>query len=273
MARLWYTAINADVAPLDNIHCRKALELATDKTGLQRAYGGKTGGDIATNMQPPVIPGAEKPFDLYPTPDNKGDVEKAKAELKECGKPDGFTTSISYRQGRDKEKATAESLQQSYKRIGVNTELKSFPTGDYLKLYAGKPDYAKTNGIGLMVYGWGADWPDGFGFLSQIVDSRTIRATGGNSNLGIKIPEVDQLIDKTLTTSDATERNKIWVEVDKKVMEQAYTIPGVWAKRSAVAPEEPDQRVRHRRIPDVRLPRNGHHEQVVAVGSQRDEQR
>ena len=54
--------------------------------------------------------------------------------------------------------------------------------------YAGKPDYAKTNSLGLMVNGWGADWPDGFGFLQQITDSRVIRASGGNTNLGVNDP-------------------------------------------------------------------------------------
>ena len=66
VARLWYTSINGDVAPLDNIHCRKAVEYAADQTGYQSAYGGPTGGDIATNLMPPVIPGAQQ-FDLYPS--------------------------------------------------------------------------------------------------------------------------------------------------------------------------------------------------------------
>jgi peptide/nickel transport system substrate-binding protein len=81
-----------------------------------------------------------------------------------------------------------------------------------------------------MVYGWGADWPDGFGFLSQIVDSRVIRDTGGNSNLSVRDPAVDALVDKAVTTGDDASRQKAWVDVDRKVMEDAYIIPGIWAK-------------------------------------------
>ena len=33
IARLWYTSINPDVAPLDNVHCRKAVEYAADHSG------------------------------------------------------------------------------------------------------------------------------------------------------------------------------------------------------------------------------------------------
>ena len=145
-----------------------------------------------------MIPGAQK-FDLYPRRTTHGDVDKAKEELQACGQPNGFTTSISYRAERPKEKATAESLQQSLARVGHQADLKPYPQGDYFKLYAGKPDFAKANDLGLMVYGWGADWPDGFGFLAQIVDSRVIRATGGNTNLSVsRTPAVDALLDKAL---------------------------------------------------------------------------
>ncbi|MEN3270007.1 ABC transporter substrate-binding protein [Pseudonocardia sp.] len=227
--RLWYTALNPDVAPLDNIHCRKAVEYAADKTGYQRAYGGAIGGDIASNLLPPVIPGAQQ-FDTYPTPNNAGDVAKAKDELAQCGQPNGFTTGISYRAERPKEKATAEALQQSLAKVGINLEIKPYPLTDYTKLYAGKPDFAKANALGLIVFGWAADWPDGYGFLAQLVDSRVIRATGGNSNFGVKDPEVDAMLDKAVTTTDTTAREKIWVDIDKKVMDDADILPGIWSK-------------------------------------------
>src|SRR6266536_836912 len=230
IARLWYTSINPDVAPLDNIHCRKAIEYAADHSGYQRAYGGDVGGEIATNLMPPLIPGAQK-FDLYnfgskPT----GDQDTAKQELQQCGQPNGFSTNLSYRAERPKEKATAESLQQSLAKVGIKLTLKPYPQGDYYKLYAGKPDFAKKAGLGMMITGWGADWPDGFGFLQQIVDSRAIKASGGNSNLSVKIPEVDALLDQALKITDAKQREPLWGQIDLKLMENAVILPGVWAK-------------------------------------------
>jgi peptide/nickel transport system substrate-binding protein len=88
-----------------------------------------------------------------------------------------------------------------------------------------------------MIYGWGADWPDGFGFLQQIVDSRVIRATGGNTNLGVKIPAVDALLDKALQTTNKSDREKIWAQIDRKVMENANVLPGVWAKGLLFRPD------------------------------------
>jgi peptide/nickel transport system substrate-binding protein len=227
--RTWFTVINPDVAPFDNIACRKAVEYAVDKVGYQRSYGGAIGGDIATSLLPPVIPGA-RPIDLYEAatkPD--GDIAKAKDQLKTCGQPDGFSTSISYRVERPREKAVAEEMQQSLAQVGIKLTIKPYPQGDYFKLYAGKPDFAKTNGLGLLIFGWQADWPDGYGFLDQIVDSRTIRAAG-NTNLGIKIPAVDAMLDKALQTTDISAREKIWGDIDQAVMENASVLPGVWVK-------------------------------------------
>lgn len=227
-SRTWFSVLSASVPPLDNIECRKAVLYAVDKTGYQRAYGGATGGDIATSLLPPVIPGFE-PIDPYATPNNAGDLDKAKQALAACGQPNGFTTGISYRAERPREKATAEALQQSLARVGITLEIKPYPAGDYFRLYAGKPDFVKANNLGILVYGWAADWPDGFGFLSQIVDSRVIR-DAGNTNLGIVDPAIDALVDQALTTSDTAAREKIWAEIDKKVMDDAFVIPGIWAK-------------------------------------------
>ncbi len=224
-ARLWYTAISSDVAPFDNVHCRRAVEYATDKQAMQTAFGGPlTGGDIATHLLMPLIPGNQ---DINPYPNgagNHGDLAKAKSELQQCGKPNGFSTVLSARTERPKEVNAALALQQGLAKVGIKAEIKKFPQGDYFKLYAGKPDYVKKNGLGLMMMAWGADWPEGFGYLSQIVDSRVIRPAG-NTNLGVKDPAVDALIDKATVTGDLNARNAIYAQIDAKVMDDAYIVP------------------------------------------------
>jgi len=233
--RDWYTSINPKVAPLDKKDCRAAIEYAADKTAYQQAYGGPlAGGKIATGLLPPQIPGFQE-FDLWPNgADHKGDLDKAKAALAACGQPNGFSTNISYRAERPKEKATAEALQQSLGRVGIKLTLKPYPVKDYFSLYAGKPSYRDSNGLGLMVNGWGADWGDGFGFLSQIVDGRVIRDTGGSSNLSVNIPEVNKMVDQAIAETDATKRNALWAAIDKRVMQDAVVLPGLWASALTV---------------------------------------
>ena len=71
-ARLQYTSINPTVEPLDNIHCRKAIEYAHGPHGYQTPTAASS--PAATpprTMLIPVIPGYKK-FDLYPTPGQQG---------------------------------------------------------------------------------------------------------------------------------------------------------------------------------------------------------
>jgi len=76
------------VAPLNNLHCREAIEFAVNKQTTDDAYGGPVaGGAIASTLMPPNIIGYQK-FDLYnavtqPT----GDVSAAKQQLALCGQP------------------------------------------------------------------------------------------------------------------------------------------------------------------------------------------
>jgi len=226
VARSWYISMITDVPPLDNADCRKAILDAADRVGLQTAYGGPIAGDIAPSLLPTVIPGWKK-LDLYQT--GTGDVAKAKADLQACGQPNGFETIMTFRSDRPKEQAAAESLQQSLAKAGIKLTLKGFPTSEYLSSYAGKPAYTKANKIGLAANGWGADWPDGFGFLSQIVDSRVIREAG-NFNLGVRSPEIDSMVDQAFAEPDTAKRDAIWQQIDQKVMEGAWVLPVVYAK-------------------------------------------
>ena len=230
-ARLWYTSINPTVAPFDNIECRKAIMYGMDRTAYQTALGGQfAAGELATTILPPLIPGYQA-FDLYPNgQDHKGDLDAAKKSLEACGQPNGFATNISYRAERPKEKATAEAFQQALSRVGIKLTLKPYPAGDYFSSYAGNPPFVVKNKLGLAVNGWGADWPDGFGFLSQITDSRVIRETGGATNFSVRIPEVDKMLDGALQELDTDKRNQIWGAIDKRVMEEAVIYPGVYNK-------------------------------------------
>lgn len=225
-SRTWYISILGDNPPLDNVDCRKAIIYGADRVGLQNAYGGQLAGEIATGLMPPSIGGWKK-LDLYPTA--TGDVEKAKAALQACGKPDGFETVMTFRSDRPKEQAAAESLQQALAKVGIKLTLKGFPTSEYFSSYAGKPAYTKANNIGLATNGWSADWNTGFGFMSQIVDSRVVRAAG-NYNLSVRSDEIDGLIDQANSEQDKSKSDAIWGQIDQKVMEGAYVLPEVWSK-------------------------------------------
>ena len=93
-----FVYINTKVAPLNNLHCREAVEYAANKTTMQTAWGGPVaGGEIASTIMPPNIVGY-KSFDYYNALTKpSGDVAAAKQQLTQCGQPNGFSTNMAYR--------------------------------------------------------------------------------------------------------------------------------------------------------------------------------
>ncbi|WP_119730611.1 ABC transporter substrate-binding protein [Thermomonospora amylolytica] len=226
---LRYAMLSTKVKPFDNIECRKAVQYAVDKTAIQGAYGGPIAGDIASTALPPTETGHTK-YDLYPTPGNKGDLNKAKAALQACGQPNGFETNIAVREDRAKEVAAAEAIQQSLAKVGIRTQIKKFPSGDYTSQYAGKPEYVHKNNLGIIIAGWGSDWPTGFGFLSQIAHGEAIKPSGNYNEMELNDPEVNRLLDEGIRNPNQAEREKAWSQVDRKVMESAALLPFIYEK-------------------------------------------
>ncbi|MFJ6773313.1 ABC transporter substrate-binding protein [Kitasatospora sp. NPDC091257] len=227
--RLVYMAINSKLAPFDNVECRKAVQYAIDKVSVQTALGGPIRGQIANTVLPPDIAGHQD-FNLYETKDNKGDEAKAKEALKACGKEGGINTVLSARTERATEVAAATSIQAALKKVGINAEIQQYPQGKYLQDAAGSPQFAAEHNIGLMMMQWGADWPTGYGFLQQIVDGRTIKPSGNNNLAQLNDSAVNKLIDDAAINPDKGAREKIYGDVDKKVMEQAVYVPLTYFK-------------------------------------------
>lgn len=122
--------INTKVPPLNNVHCREAVEFAANKNTLQTAYGGPYGGAIASTAMPPTIFGYQS-FDLYHALTMPGgDVAAAKQQLKLCGHPNGFATNIAFRSDRPKEVASATALQAALGNAGIHVTLKGFIARD-----------------------------------------------------------------------------------------------------------------------------------------------
>ena len=228
---LWLTYINSKVKPLDNVHCRRAVEYAADKVAYQTAYGGPVaGGAIASTVLTPNLVGFQK-FDLYSaTTKPHGDVTKAKQELTVCGQSNGFSTNMAFRSDRPKEKATATAQQQALSRVGIKVTLQGYPSGKYYTNFAGVPNYVHQHDLGLAIGGWAPDWPDGYGMLYYLTAGPAIQAAG-NTNIGeLDSPVVNNLFTKAMATTDISARNQIWSQIDREVMSQAVILPGVYAK-------------------------------------------
>jgi peptide/nickel transport system substrate-binding protein len=227
----WFTYINTKVKPLDNLHCRRAVEYAADKVTFQAAYGGPAaGGNIASTVMPPNLIGYKK-FDLYEaTTKPHGDVAKARQELAACGQPDGFSTTMAFHIDQPKEKTAAAGEQQALARAGINVTLQGYRSEKFFTDFAGVPNYVHQHHLGLVISGWAPDWPDGFGFLYYLTAGSVIQPVANSNVSELNDPMVNDMFTKAMTTTSIAVKTQIWSQIDRQVMSDAAILPGVYAK-------------------------------------------
>jgi peptide/nickel transport system substrate-binding protein len=227
---MWFFYLNTKVPPLNNVHCRMAVEFAANKTNLQTAYGGPYGGDIAHTAMPPTVAGYSN-FDLYHALSMpSGDIAAAKAQLKLCGHPSGFSTNIAYRSDRPREVASATALQASLNSVGIKTTLKGYTAANYYGTFAGVPNYVHSHDLGILAGGWGPDWPDMYGWGWALFDGKSI-VPAGNANISeLNDPHINNLFKQLEATSSQATRNSISAQIDMDVMKDAVMLPAVYSK-------------------------------------------
>ncbi|MEW2545536.1 ABC transporter substrate-binding protein [Streptomyces sp. NPDC047002] len=232
---LQYLALDNKVKPFDNADCRTAVQYAVDKAGMVDAVGGSVKGTPASTVIPPTVAGYEK-SDTYPTPGSKGDLAKAKQYLAKCGKPGGFSTTLTARSDRPDEVLAATQLQETLKKIGVNASIKTFPGSKYFTDFAGVPDWVHKNNAGMMMMAWGADWPTGYASLDQIADGRAIKSSGGTNLSELNDKAINDAFDKAIATVDNGQRNAQWATIDQMIMKQGSIVPLYYKKNLLYRP-------------------------------------
>ncbi|MGW2056458.1 ABC transporter substrate-binding protein [Streptomyces sp. NPDC001840] len=227
-----YAVFPQSVKPLDNIHCRKAIIFAADHKELQTARGGPiVGGDIAPNMLPPSITGSDPDYDLYGVLDNNGkpDLERAKKELRACGKPNGFSTSIGVRKNIPAELDTAAALQKALRKVNITTTIDRIDGAAAFDVWK-SPKAVKDRGYGIILMGFAADFPTGQGFLRSLVDGRFVLESGNNNYSELNDPEINALFDDAIAERDPVKAGIIYQQINRKVSENAVYLPITYEK-------------------------------------------
>jgi peptide/nickel transport system substrate-binding protein len=187
---LWYIAMNLTTPPFDDIHVRKAVNLAIDKEGLLRSAGGPLVGEIATHILPPTLGGfPPDEYNPYETPNNAGDVEAAKAEMQQSvydsdgdGVCDAPECSGVLHLTRNEAPWTEFSpiIEDNLAQIGIELRSRELEGG-----VAYETASTTSNNIPFSSHaGWGKDWPDASTFFEALFTSGAIqRGPGVNNNI------------------------------------------------------------------------------------------
>jgi peptide/nickel transport system substrate-binding protein len=213
-----------DKSALANVKVRQAVEYAVDKVAVGQVYGGPSLNTPLDQVIPPGNAGYQQ-FDLYPTPNDRGDPTTCKQQLADAGYPNGLTLTDVYRNAGN-HPAVAQDIQADLAKCGITVKLVPVSQGDYYSKYLSSPDAARRGVWDLTEPGWVPDWygNNGRAIIEPLFDGRTY---GPNStDYGdYNNPTVNSLIDQALRAPTAQQAADLWHQADTQIMKDAAIVP------------------------------------------------
>ena len=236
-----YIEMNLALPPFDDIHVRKAVNLALDKEGFRQLRGGPLFGELAGHIMVNSLEGnLLVDYDPYATPNGRGDVDAAKAEMAQsaydadgdgvCDDPvcDGVITIMDESDPYPDQTAL---LQQSLEPLGITLNTQSF---ERTTMYSKCEDPNNHWGLCPSV-SWGKDYPDGFTFGPPLFwqDAIGPESCCNDTMVGITpemleergydgtipVPSAEEQIDTCIALS-GDERIQCWADLDTYLMEE-----------------------------------------------------
>lgn len=210
-----YLGFNTQKAPFDNPKVREAIAYAIDIPGLiPKVWLGL--GKPASNAMPPTL----KYSIGDSTKPKERDVEKAKALLKEAGYENGFDTTISTNE-RKQRVDMATIIKEQLKDVGINVTINVMEWSAY-------NDLLKNGQQDMFEIAWIADTPDPDSFLFPCFHS-SAKGEGGNYCF-LEDPQMDKLLEDARKEQDETKRGEIYKEVQQYILDNQIWIPQYWSE-------------------------------------------
>jgi peptide/nickel transport system substrate-binding protein len=205
--RLEYLGFNTSQPPFDDPLVRQAVAKAVPYEDLvdQVLYG-------YANASTGVVPATMETHS-----DDAGtfeeDLDGARDLLDEAGLPDGFSSTLYFKQSSAVESAAAVLVQANLKEIGVDIDLKPLTDADFT---------AQTGARSLPMYlnnflGWGAD---PFYQMYYLAGS-----AAGTNFTSYKNPDLDALLQQGAASADEATREDISAQAQKVIYDDMPFIP------------------------------------------------
>jgi len=222
----WGIAINNTIKPFTDIRVRRALTLGIDRYTAGRVLFPLTGLKHVGGLMRPGTDWAIPPAELEKLPGFSHDAEKSRAEAKkllaEAGYPNGFKVVLKNRNVKLPYQDFAVFVIQEWRKIGVEAENRPLETAAFIA------DGRDNGNFELIVSATVEYIDDPDVFLRRYT-------TGDIGNIGrYSDPVLDDLFARQTRTLDPVERKKLLIELQKRVLEQVYYMPGLWWTRNVV---------------------------------------
>jgi len=201
--------LNCELPPFDNVHVRRAVAFAIDRSKLERLNPGEV--LAASQVLPPML----APYDPELPTRQVFDLERAKEEMRLAGFPNGLNEPITLWVRGEGDVRGAQLFQQDLKAIGIEIELKMVSFATYLK-ETGKPRVAQA-----AFTGWHQDFPDPSNFMDILFHSRSIHPVNSENRSFYRNPELDAILDSARAEVDRNKRLALYAQANAILAEDA----------------------------------------------------
>jgi len=217
---------NVDRKPFDDERVRKALTLALDRYDLVKTLAPITNMEYVGGAMHPDSQWALSPEELEALPgfsrDHAANLREAKRLLAEAGFPNGFKTVLTNRNIKMPYIDLAVYLISSWKKIGVEAEHKVEESATWSQTRVSRDFELIVDPYGSQLVGDPEELLDKF-------------VTGQPENWGrMSDPVVDQLFAAQAKEMDEQKRIQLVKEMQKRILEKVWRIPGAWTTRLEV---------------------------------------
>jgi peptide/nickel transport system substrate-binding protein len=208
---VFYIGFNDTIKPFDNEKVRQAMGMAIDRKRIVDNFY-PAGSSVSENFVPTLIkPGFSEGSKWYTY-----DPTAAKAALAAAGFPDGFETTLSYRNVvrayLPNVKQIAQEIQAELAQVGVKVTLKEEESATFIdNTTAGKEPF--------YLLGWNADYPDATNFYDYHF------ANASNKQFGTPFQDLVDEINAAAKLSDPAQRQTHYDKVNELIKTHVPMIP------------------------------------------------
>ena len=215
-----YLGFNSSYKPFDDIRVRKAIALALDRDRILTNFY-PAGSTVAPQFTPCAIEFACEGDEWYAT-----DIVAAKALLTEAGFPNGFKTTLSFREVARPHTPypveIATDIQDQLLAIGIETTLDSQESATFISnLSSGLVE-------GLFLSGFNADYPDPTNFMNFFFGEYS-----SDKRFGGRSPELTEPIALAGRELNGTKRASLYAEANNALKALVTAIPLVHGASAA----------------------------------------
>jgi peptide/nickel transport system substrate-binding protein len=220
--QVYHMAMNTRVAPFDNVKVRQALNYATDRSAIIKAWGGPQVATPTCQILPPDFPGyaAYCPYTTTPG-DGKWhgpDMAKAQQLISESGTKGQKVAVICTPD--EASKAVCLYFVSLLKQLGYDSSIKVLSA-------AVEYPYVQdsSNKAQISFSYWYPDYPSGADWFDVVVGCNGFHPNStASANLSeFCDPDIQKMTEKAIQTSvtDQNAANQMWTQVDKATTDQA----------------------------------------------------